>query len=132
MKLLIQVSSMNDTGQHEHRSWIVGAEARLGDVLAAARDNTNIGGNQVMSRIIDTAEATKVDVHSTKHLPVKVKLFDELVAVLQWYADEMNYDPNGAPMTPYVNGEPDPMTPRQDRGLIARTVLAKVNPEQEA
>ena len=73
-----------------------------------------------------------MDVHSTKHLPVKVKLFDELVAALQWYADEMNYDPDGAAMTPYINGEPDPMKPRQDRGLIARTVLAKVNPEQEA
>jgi hypothetical protein len=132
MKLLIQVSSMNDTGQHEHQSWIVDAEARLADVLAAAHKNTRIGGNQVMSRIIDTGDATKVDVQATKHLPINVDPFDELVAALQWYADEVNYQPNGVAMTSAVNGQPDSTKPRPDRGLIARTVIARVSRKRKA
>ncbi len=132
MKLLIQVSSMNDTGQHEHQSWIVDAEGRLADVLAAAHKNTSIGGNQVMSRIIDTGDATHVDVQTTKHLPVKVNPFDELVAALQWYADEANYQSTGPAMTSYVNGQPDATQPRPDRGLLARTVLAKVGRKPRA
>jgi hypothetical protein len=132
MKLLIQVSSMNDTGQHEHQSWIVDAEARLADVLAAAHKNTSIGGNQVMSRIIDTGDATKADVHATKHLAVNVNPFTELVAALQWYADEVNYQSNGVAMAPHVNGPPDSIRPRPDRGLIARTALGKLSRERKA
>jgi hypothetical protein len=131
MKLLIQVSSMNDTGQHEHQSWVVDAQARLADVLAAAHKNTSIGGNQVMSRIIDTGDATRGDVQATKHLPVDVNPFDELVAALQWYADEGNYQPTGVAMSAY-NREPEATKPRPDRGLIARTALAKVNRKWKA
>lgn len=43
---------------------------------------------------------------------------------LEWYANESSYHPNGTPMTPFVNGKPDPDNPLKDFGRIARAALS--------
>jgi len=46
-----------------------------------------------------------------------------LETALKFYADEGNYKWDGVPMTPYVDGEPDPNAELKDRGRIARLAL---------
>lgn len=53
------------------------------------------------------------------------KLIADMLAALEFYANELNYHPNGAPMTPYIDGKPDPTKQEKDRGLIARTAIAR-------
>jgi|GEM_PF-4470314 len=54
---------------------------------------------------------------------------DALREALEWYANESNYNWQGAPMTPYENGKPNPNLPLRDGGLRARAALAPRPPE---
>jgi hypothetical protein len=61
---------------------------------------------------------------------IEVGIVGEMREALKFYANEGNYL-CGAPMTPYVDGAPDPTKPKYDKGLIARTILARLGVEHE-
>ena len=48
----------------------------------------------------------------------------ELVEALKFYANTGNYTAKGVPMTPYLNGRPNPKHPAKDEGRIAREALS--------
>jgi len=66
------------------------------------------------------AIARAVDAH-TEALRTRLAACEE---ALRFYANEKNTHPNGAHMTPFVDGKPDFKLPREDRGRIARIALA--------
>lgn len=69
MKLLIDVSNMNVMSMHEHQIWIVDADAKMSAVLEAAGKASYLA-DVIRTRIINTREATDVDIRTHKVLPM--------------------------------------------------------------
>lgn len=69
MKLVVEFDIRNRAGMHEHRSWIVDGDDRLCAVLEAAADESYLDSASE-ARIINTREASEVDVRLTRKLKV--------------------------------------------------------------